>query len=87
MHTSCVSPAVATATSLWQACGTEHRAPRATCAAAAAAQVTLLLCNAIAMEALPIFLDKLMQEWVAILVSVTAVLFAGEIFPQAICSK
>ncbi len=51
------------------------------------AQVTLLLCNAVAMEALPIFLDKLMHEWVAILVSVTAVLFAGEIFPQAICSK
>lgn len=50
-------------------------------------QVTLLLCNAVAMEALPIFLDKIMSEVAAIIVSVTAVLFMGEIFPQAICSK
>ena len=40
--------------------------------------VTLLLCNAAAMEALPIVLDKLVHELVAIIISVTAVLFFGE---------
>jgi metal transporter CNNM len=49
--------------------------------------VTLLLCNAIAMEALPIFLSKISSEVVAVAVSVTAVLFFGEIFPQSICKK
>eukprot|EP00123_Amoebidium_parasiticum_P009102 comp19244_c0_seq1/m.22023 comp19244_c0_seq1/g.22023 ORF comp19244_c0_seq1/g.22023 comp19244_c0_seq1/m.22023 type:complete len:485 (-) comp19244_c0_seq1:213-1667(-) len=49
--------------------------------------VTLLLCNACAMEALPIFLDRMMPSYAAILVSVTAVLFFGEIIPQAICSR
>jgi metal transporter CNNM len=52
-----------------------------------AVQVSLLLLNAAAIEALPIVLDKLMAEWASILVSVTAVLFMGEILPQAICSK
>jgi len=49
--------------------------------------VTLLLCNAIAMEALPIFLNKISNEIVAVAVSVTAVLFFGEIFPQSVCKK
>jgi len=49
--------------------------------------VTLLLCNAVAMEALPIFLNKISNEVVAVAVSVTAVLFFGEIFPQSICKK
>ncbi|GAX72913.1 hypothetical protein CEUSTIGMA_g368.t1 [Chlamydomonas eustigma] len=49
--------------------------------------VTLLLCNAAAMEALPIVLDKMVHEGVAILLGVTAVLFFGEIIPQAACSK
>eukprot|EP01134_Creolimax_fragrantissima_P007661 CFRG7661T1 len=49
--------------------------------------VTLLLCNAAAMETLPIFLDRMMPSVYAIIVSVTAVLFFGEIIPQAICSK
>ena len=40
--------------------------------------VTLLLCNAAAMEALPIVLDKLVHEVVAIILSITAVLFFGE---------
>jgi hypothetical protein len=40
--------------------------------------VTLLLANAAAMEALPIFLDKMVPEWLAIILSVTAVLFFGE---------
>ncbi|XP_045806448.1 DUF21 domain-containing protein At4g14240-like isoform X1 [Trifolium pratense] len=49
--------------------------------------VTLLLCNAAAMEALPIYLDKLFNQFVAIILSVTFVLFFGEVIPQAICSK
>ncbi len=48
--------------------------------------VTLLLCNAAAMEALPIFLDALVPSIIAIVISVTAVLFFGEIIPQAICT-
>eukprot|EP00124_Ichthyophonus_hoferi_P003912 Ihof_evm7s378 gene=Ihof_evmTU7s378 len=39
--------------------------------------VTLLLCNAGAMEALPIFLDKMVPSYWAIIISVTAVLFFG----------
>ncbi|KAG0553423.1 hypothetical protein KC19_12G010400 [Ceratodon purpureus] len=49
--------------------------------------VTLLLCNAVAMEALPIFLDKMFNEWVAVILSVTFVLAFGEVIPQAICSR
>ena len=40
--------------------------------------VTLLLANAIAVESMPIFLNKITNEIVAILVSVTAVLLFGE---------
>lgn len=47
--------------------------------------VTLLLANATAMEALPIFLDALVPSFYAVLISVSAVLFFGEIIPQAIC--
>ena len=43
--------------------------------------VTLLLCNAAAMESLPIFLDELFPSWLAIVISVTAVLCFGEILP------
>jgi len=49
--------------------------------------VTLLVGNAAAMEALPIFLDRLAGPIVAILMSVTAVLLFGEIIPQAICTR
>ncbi|KXZ56624.1 hypothetical protein GPECTOR_1g562 [Gonium pectorale] len=49
--------------------------------------VTLLLCNALAMVALPLFLDKLADPVTAVIVSVTAVLLGGEIIPQAICSR
>ncbi|CAN8324432.1 unnamed protein product [Cochlearia groenlandica] len=49
--------------------------------------VTLLLFNALAMEGLPIYLDKIFNEYVAIILSVTFVLFVGEIIPQAICSR
>ena len=47
--------------------------------------VSLLLWNALAAEALPIFLDGLVTEsWQAIVISVTLVLFVGEIIPAAI---
>nr|GMD23636.1 DUF21 domain-containing protein At4g14240-like [Ipomoea batatas] len=49
--------------------------------------VTLLLCNAAAMEALPIYLDKLFHPVVAVVLSVTFVLAFGEIIPQAVCSR
>eukprot|EP01130_Rhizamoeba_saxonica_P018985 TRINITY_DN9706_c0_g1_i1.p1 TRINITY_DN9706_c0_g1~~TRINITY_DN9706_c0_g1_i1.p1 ORF type:complete len:448 (-),score=78.47 TRINITY_DN9706_c0_g1_i1:59-1402(-) len=50
--------------------------------------VTLLLANAAAMEALPIFLNKVVGDEVAsIIISVTLVLFFGEVIPQAICSR
>ena len=48
--------------------------------------VTLLLCNSAAMEALPIFLNKLMPEYLAVIISVTLVLIFGEILPQAVCT-
>ena len=40
--------------------------------------MTLLLVNAAAMEALPLFLDRLVSPTIAIVLSVTAVLFFGE---------
>lgn len=49
--------------------------------------VTLLLCNAIALEALPIFLNKIIGEVTAIILSVTVVLVFGEIVPQALCVR
>ncbi|KAF2314896.1 hypothetical protein GH714_037102 [Hevea brasiliensis] len=49
--------------------------------------VTLLLCNACAMEALPIYLDKIFHPFVAVLLSVTFVLAFGEIIPQSVCSR
>ncbi len=48
--------------------------------------MTLLLANSVAMETLPLFLDQLVSEFMAILISVTAVLIFGEILPQAICT-
>jgi len=46
--------------------------------------VTLLLLNATANEALPLFLDRLVPSWMACLLSVTVVLFFGEIIPSAV---
>ena len=46
--------------------------------------VSLLLVNAAVNEALPIFLDSLVPSWLAIVLSVTLVLFFGEIIPSAI---
>ncbi|XP_042038803.1 tyrosine--tRNA ligase, chloroplastic/mitochondrial-like isoform X2 [Salvia splendens] len=48
---------------------------------------TLLICNALAMEALPIFVDSLLPAWGAVLISVTLILAFGEIIPQAVCSR
>ena len=49
--------------------------------------VTLLVCNAAAMETLPILLDNLVPSYVAIIMSVTLVLIAGEVIPQALCTS
>eukprot|EP01026_Neomeris_dumetosa_P066555 TRINITY_DN6451_c0_g2_i1.p1 TRINITY_DN6451_c0_g2~~TRINITY_DN6451_c0_g2_i1.p1 ORF type:complete len:351 (-),score=32.29 TRINITY_DN6451_c0_g2_i1:342-1394(-) len=49
--------------------------------------VTLLVCNAGAMEALPLFIDRLVNPVVAIMLSVTVVLIFGEIVPQAVCHR
>ncbi|KAL0006875.1 hypothetical protein SO802_008377 [Lithocarpus litseifolius] len=38
-------------------------------------------------KALPIFLDKLVPPWAAILISVTLILAFGEIIPQAVCTR
>ena len=48
--------------------------------------VTLLLCNAAAMETLPIFLDRIFTPAIAVLISVTLILMFGEIIPQALCT-
>lgn len=48
---------------------------------------TLLIGNSLAMESLPIFLDKLVKPWAAVLISVTLILMFGEILPQAICTR
>lgn len=49
--------------------------------------VTLLLANSVAMEALPLFLEKMMPQYLSVILSVTVVLIFGEILPQAICTK
>lgn len=48
---------------------------------------TLLIGNSLAMESLPIFLDKLVPPWAAVLISVTLILLFGEILPQAVCTR
>lgn len=47
---------------------------------------TILLSNAITLETLPIFLDRLVPSWAAILISTIAVVVFSEIIPQAICT-
>lgn len=46
--------------------------------------VSLMLWNASATEALPIFLNKLVSEYISIIISVTLVLMFGEIIPASI---
>ena len=43
--------------------------------------------NALAMEALPLFLDRMVPEFLAIMLSVSFVLIFGEVVPQAAISK
>eukprot|EP00762_Andalucia_godoyi_P008807 ANDGO_06872.mRNA.1 DUF21 domain-containing protein At2g14520 len=49
--------------------------------------VTLLLWNAVAMEGLPLALDRIVPSYLAIIISVTAVLLFGEVIPQGVCSR
>ncbi|EFC38143.1 predicted protein [Naegleria gruberi] len=49
--------------------------------------VTLLLWNALCVECLPLFLDKLVPEWAAILLGITFVLLFGEVIPQSVISR
>lgn len=46
----------------------------------------MLLSNAISMEALPIFLDKIIPAYLAVIFSTLAVLIFGEVIPQAYCT-
>ncbi|CAB9514123.1 DUF21 domain-containing protein [Seminavis robusta] len=46
--------------------------------------VTLLLMNALFYETLPLFLDKLVPSWMAILLSTTLIMFFGEILPSGV---
>lgn len=48
--------------------------------------VTLLVCNSLANETLPIVLDRIVSEVMAVVISVTLLLFFGEIIPQALCT-
>lgn len=47
---------------------------------------TLLLSNALSLEALPIFLDKIVPGYLAIIISTAAVVVFGEVIPQAYCT-
>ena len=49
--------------------------------------VCLLIGNALAMEALPVFMDVLVPKAAAILLSVSAVVIFSEILPQAVCLR
>jgi len=43
----------------------------------------LLLANALALEALPIFLDKIVPSYLAIFISTASVVIFGEVLPQS----
>ena len=45
---------------------------------------TLLLCNSLANEALPVFLGDIVNPFFAVLISVTLVLLVGEVLPAAV---
>ena len=47
---------------------------------------TLLLMNSFAMEALPVFLDRIFSRFTAVVISVTLLLIFGEVIPQALCT-
>ena len=48
--------------------------------------VSLLIMNSMAMEALPIFLNFVFSEVIAVIISVSAVLIFGDVLPQALCT-
>ena len=48
--------------------------------------VTILLMNSFAMEALPVFLDKIVHRIWAVVISVTLILIFGEVIPMAVCT-
>ena len=48
--------------------------------------VTLLLMNSFAMEALPVFLDRIVHRIWAAVISVTLILIFGEVIPIAVCT-
>ncbi|KAF8055113.1 CBSDUF3 [Scenedesmus sp. PABB004] len=48
---------------------------------------TLVICNTAASMALPLCLDRLVNVAVALVLSTTAIVLFGEIFPQALCSR
>ncbi|KAK6155643.1 hypothetical protein DH2020_009891 [Rehmannia glutinosa] len=48
---------------------------------------TLLIAKSLATEALPIFVDRILPFWSAILVSVIFVVAFVEVIPQAVCSR
>jgi hypothetical protein len=45
-----------------------------------------VLANAGCAESLPLFLDAICPPYVAVIVSVTAILFVGELLPQSLCT-
>ena len=47
---------------------------------------TLLLMNSFAIEALPVFLDRVFSRLTAVIISVTLLLIFGEVIPQAFCT-
>ncbi|XP_013401397.1 DUF21 domain-containing protein At4g33700 [Lingula anatina] len=49
--------------------------------------VTLVLANSACVEAMPVCLDRVSGPITAILVSTTAVVLFGEVFPQALCTR
>ena len=49
--------------------------------------VTLILGNMICAEALPVFMDRIVSPFIAILLSVSLIFIFGEILPQAVCAK
>lgn len=47
---------------------------------------TLLITNAVALEALPICIDKIAPSWLAILISAVGVVIVAEIVPMSVCT-
>jgi metal transporter CNNM len=47
---------------------------------------TLLITNAVALESLPICLDKIVPSWLAIFLSAFGVVVIAEIIPMSICT-